>query len=301
MRKPLLVLALLLIFGLTAVLIGLRLRSVKQAVVVPDDRLNVVATFYPLGDFAQHVGGEDVVVTLAAPNGTEPHEFEPTLKDVERYEEADVFIMNGGEVDAWAKDVADEVSRRGGTVVNMSSVIELTGDDPHIWLDPVYAKRMATAIADALAVADKEHAIAYARRAFTYETALSALDTDFATGLKQCRIRHIIVAHDAFSYLAKRYTFTAHPILGLSPEEEPSAKKMAELSALAKRLKVTVVFFEELTNPAFAETVADEARATVKVLSPLEGLTKEDEASGKGYIELMQENLTALRGAMLCQ
>jgi zinc transport system substrate-binding protein len=209
--------------------------------------------------------------------------------------------MNGGEVDAWAKDVADEVTRRGGVVVNMSTLIELTGDDPHIWLDPVYARRMATAIADGLAAADKEHAIAYARRAFTYETELANLDMAFEAGLKKCRVRHVIVAHDAFSYLAKRYTFTAHPILGLSPEEEPSAKKMAELAALAKRLKVKIVFFEELTSPAFAQTIAQEAGATAEVLSPIEGLSEEDQEGGKGYIDLMQENLTALRGAMLCQ
>jgi zinc transport system substrate-binding protein len=109
------------------------------------------------------------------------------------------------------------------------------------------------------------------------------------------------VTHDAFGYLARRYGLTAYAVSGLSPEEEPSARKLAGLARLAREKEIRYIFFEVLASPRLAETIAREVGAGTLVLNPLGGLTKEEMEAGKTYISVMEENLRNLRLALECE
>ena len=108
------------------------------------------------------------------------------------------------------------------------------------------------------------------------------------------------MSHASFAYPAKRYRLTQVPVMGLSPESEPSPAQLAQIVRFARRHKVQYIFFETLVSPKLAETLAREVGAQTLVLNPSEGLTKDDEAAGKGYVELMEDNLTNLRTALDC-
>jgi zinc transport system substrate-binding protein len=122
-----------------------------------EKKLSVVATFYPLEEFARAVGGDTVSVTGIVPAGSEPHEYEPTPQDILSAYEADVFIINGAGLDPWAEKIRPELERRGVAVIQMSERMALLpgtheeGEgspfDPHFWLDPVLARVMVAAIA----------------------------------------------------------------------------------------------------------------------------------------------------------
>jgi zinc transport system substrate-binding protein len=153
----------------------------------------------------------------------------------------------------------------------------------------------------ALTKADPKGRAVYARNADAFEQQLQGLDQRYRAGLAGCAVHVIVTAHEAFGYLAKRYGLQQQGVAGLSPDAEPDAKRIAQLTDLVKRDHIKVVFTETLVSPRIADTLAREAGVTTDVLDPLEGLT--DDAIGKGanYIKVMDTNLTKLRRALECK
>ncbi len=263
--------------------------------------IHIVASFYPVAEFARQAGGSLVDVTTVTPAGVEPHEYEPTSQQVAAMYDADVFLYNGGGIDAWAERIALELEGRGVATVNMSKVVGASVSDPHFWLDPVFAQAEVTLIKNAVMSVDPTHAADYTQNAEAYNAVLAALFADYTSGLAVCDNRTVVTSHDAFAYLAARYHFDTVAIAGLSPEEEPSAGRIAEIAELAKEKNIGYIFFETLVSPRLSQTVANEIGASTLVFNPLEGLTDDDIAAGKSYVSVMRENLSNLRTAMVCR
>lgn len=171
--------------------------------------------------------------------------------------------------------------------------------DPHIWLSSENMTTITTATAEALAEArpDDQHAFRTNSAALTEE--LTALHDEFSAGLATCERREFVVSHAAFGYLADDYDLTQIPIRGLTPDNEPSPARIAEVQQLAREHGVTTIFYETLVSPAVAEAIAGDLNLKTDVLDPLEGLTPE--AKGADYLEVMESNLTALKAANECR
>ena len=105
-----------------------------------------------------------------------------------------------------------------------------------------------------------------------------------------------MTSHEAFGYLARRYDLSEVGISGISPDQEPSARRLAEVAAEARATGTTTIFFETLVSPKVADTIAREVGARTAVLDPLEGLTEPDQ----DYFSVMRGNLAALRTALGC-
>ena len=90
-----------------------------------DKKLNVMASFYPMYDFAVKVGGDKVEVTNMVPAGTEPHDWEPAATDIKNLEDADVFICNGAGMEHWTEDVLDSLENKDLKVVEASEGLTL--------------------------------------------------------------------------------------------------------------------------------------------------------------------------------
>src|SRR3989344_4819300 len=109
--------------------------------------VKVATSFYPLAEFTKQVGGSQVAVVNITPAGAEPHDFEPTPKDVAELFSSKVFIFNGAGFDPWAEKLKPDLEQKGVTVINMSNYFNVI-DDPHIWLDPVFAQKEVESIRD---------------------------------------------------------------------------------------------------------------------------------------------------------
>jgi zinc transport system substrate-binding protein len=156
-------------------------------------------------------------------------------------------------------------------------------------------------IEDALVAVDPEGTAIYEANAERYEAALDTLDRELVTGLADCERREIVTAHAAFGWLADRYDLEQHAIAGISPDDEPSASRLAELADLARDEGVTTVFTETLVSDRVARALAREAGGLrTAVLNPLEGLTREQREAGADYLSVMRENLAVLRDALGC-
>ncbi len=271
--------------------------------------IRVVASFYPLGYFAERIVGDLGTVRVVTPAGAEPHDYEPTPGDVAAMHDAQLVILNGGGLESWGSAVTTQLAGSAtrvlvaGTDLATKQLDEdgIVGADPHVWLDPALAKRQAAAITVALAAADPVHDREYRLSGDRLAAELDALDTEYRQGLSECASRTIVTGHEAFAYLAARYGLTQVGIAGLSPDEEPSPQQLATVADFVRSHGVTTVFFESLASPKFAETLAAETGATTDELNPIEGLTADEVAAGDTYATVMRANLGRLQKALGCQ
>jgi zinc transport system substrate-binding protein len=277
---------------------------------VPTPRLvlQVSASFYPLYFFAQEIAGPAADVVLITPAGAEPHEYEPTAQDIVRIEKSGLVILNGAGLEPWAKNLTDSIRKEKTAFVSVAdaladrTMIE-EGEsvrDPHVWLNPVLAKKVVDHILDGFIQADPANRSLYEANAARLNDKLDALDRSFAAGLSRCATRDIITSHAAFSYMAGQYDLNQVPIAGLSPDAEPSPAELASVADFAKKAQAKYIFFESLVSPKLAQTIAQEVGAQTLVLNPLEGLTADDIKAGKNYFTEMQQNLVNLRTALAC-
>lgn len=269
--------------------------------VAPSGGVRVVASFYPLAEFARQVGGDRVKVVNLTPAGVEPHDFEPSPRDIATVYGANLLILNGAGLDIWAERLRPDMEARGVIVVDMARAMNTFSADPHFWLDPVLAAREVEAIRDILIEVDPAGGDGYRTRAERYLAKLAALDRAYRDGLASCAQREVVTSHAAFGYLAKRYNMSVVSIAGLSPDEEPSPRKLAEVVTLVRERGIQYIFTETLASPKLAQMITDETGAGILVFNPLEGLTEEEIHSGENYIFIMEANLKNLRKALVCQ
>jgi zinc transport system substrate-binding protein len=280
----------------------------KDSAGTPGDRIRVVASFYPMAEAASRVGGERVEVTNLTPAGVEPHDIELSSRQVDRLEDADLLVYLGNGFQPAVEKVAE---RRSTGTLDVLSQVELDDGattaleneedvDPHFWLDPTLMARAADAVSDALAELSPTDAELFSTNAERYKEQLLSLDAELQRGLTGCRRSQIVTAHAAFFYLARRYGLTQLAIAGLSPEAEPDAARLGTLTDEIRAKGITTVFYEDLVSPKVSRALAREAGVKTAVLSPIEGLSKDEAAAGKDYAAVMRNNLAALRDALGC-
>ena len=263
-----------------------------------DDRLRVVASFYPLAEAARRIGGSCVDVVDLTPPGVEPHDLELSSDALEAIVTADVVVYLGGGFQPAIEEAVDEAV---GIVVDVSQDQSTlpspdgTAIDPHLWLDPSRYANIADGIAAGLRAAGAPEGCAVDANAGVFRDELALLDAEFATGLDGCRDEVFVTAHAAFAYLADAYGLRQEAIAGVDPEAGIGARRMAEIRALLIREAVSTVFTEELVAPDVAETLASEVGARTAVLR-----TVEAKPAVGDYASAMRENLRALRGALGC-
>ncbi|MDN3019472.1 metal ABC transporter substrate-binding protein [Paenibacillus sp. BSR1-1] len=268
-------------------------------------KLQIVTTFYPMYYFAKKVAGDSANVELLIPNGVEPHDWEPTAKDMAKIQDADIFIYNSQYFELWTEKVLKSINDSKLKVVEASSGIKMmdalegeehaASKDPHVWLSPVLAQQEVNTIAKALEQADPGNKDQFQKNATSINSELADLDRLYKETIDKAKKKEFVTQHAAFGYLAKQYGLTQIPIAGLSPDVEPTLGKLAELTELTKKKNIKVVYFEEMASSKVAETLAKEIGAKTEVLNPLEGLTKKEQEQGLDYIGVMKKNLDSLK------
>ncbi|RCX23124.1 zinc transport system substrate-binding protein [Fontibacillus phaseoli] len=166
--------------------------------------------------------------------------------------------------------------------------------DPHTWVSPKSAKIIVENIKNSYVEVDPDHRENYEKRYAELVQKLDALDAKFTEELSKTSKHEIVVSHQAFGYLSRDYGLTQHAIMGLSPEAEPRAQDLVNLSNMVKEEGIRYIFFEELVSDKLAKTLASEAGVETLVLNPVEGLTKDQQKAGDNYFTLMEKNLQNL-------
>ena len=280
--------------------------------------ISVVATVSAPYDFARQLVGERGEVTLLLPPGSEAHSYEPSPKDIIEIQNCDLFIYVGGVSDAWVSDVLESVGGEVRTVTLMDCVelleeehvegMEVDEDehegeieyDEHVWTSPRNAELICEKIAAALCEVDPEGAEEYGTALESYCAQLDELDAAF-TEVVENGVRDTVVFGDRFPllYFAKAYVlnyYAAWP--GCADEAEPSAATVTFLIDKVKAEGIPVVFHIELSNEDMADTICNETGAKKMLFSACHNVTRAQFDAGVTYLELMWQNVDALREAL---
>jgi len=262
----------------------------------------VISSFNPLHEFSQIVGQEKVDVTLLVPVGVEPHDWEPTIKDVQQMQKSDIIVINGIGFENWVDDLIE--NNYSGIIVDTSNGINIIQSeeqhdeydsllgDPHIWLNPVYAKIQVQNIANAFSNSDPKNTQFYHTNAEEYNEKLDLLDLKIRSELSTCK-QDFIAFHDAFSYFADEYNLNQHTIVATTNSYgEVTAKTLENVISKARELNIKVIFSEETVNTKTSQIIAHEIGGKVLILSPLEIVSEDN------YISKMTQNLKNLKEAL---
>jgi zinc transport system substrate-binding protein len=272
-------------------------------------RIKIIASIFPLMEFAGEVAAERGEVSLLLPPGAGVHTWQPRASDIMRLAAADLFIYVGAGLEPWIPDLLKSISPQKFKILAVADFLPLEEkkesgqeeDDPHVWLDFGLDRMIVSRVAETLSEIDPAGASLFRRNAATYNEKLRKLDEHFSQSLGQCRHRTFLLAgHAAFGYLARRYHLVQLSLYGLSPDAEPTPRRLLDTIVWARGHTIKTVYMEANTSDRMAKVLAREIQAGILVLNPGANLNKKEWDSGLTFFDIMEENLKNLKKGLIC-
>ena len=249
-------------------------------------RKSIVVTYSVLGSIVKDLVGNKAIVTVSIPNGLDPHEWEPSAKDIETINKADLVIENGLGLEGGLEKTLEAARSKGVQFFTASDYITVrhvgpgegipSGDpdqsigapDPHLWMDPLAMKSIVSALAPALI---KGLNLDVTSQATDLENRLDSLNTEVANTVAQIPRagRKLVTGHESMGYFAQRYGFQLVGVIipSLSSQAGVSAGDLASLKKAIQNNGVKAIFTELGTSPAVAKAIGDETGVKVVELT----------------------------------
>jgi zinc/manganese transport system substrate-binding protein len=276
-------------------------------------RIEVVASFSILGDFARAVGGTRAdVTTLVGPNG-DVHVFTPAPADARKVAAAKVVIVNGLGLEGWLPRLVQASGGHAAIVVASSGVALREADagerhgtrhaegpaDPHAWQSVANAKIYVANIRDGLIAADPSGDAVYRANAAAYLSKLDALDREVREAVERIppERRKVISMHNAFGYFEAAYGIAFVAPQGVSTDSEPSARDIAMTVTQIKSARIPAIFLENLSDERLIRRIAAESGARIGGTLYSDGLSDE-KGDAPTYIAMVRHNIRALTSAL---
>ncbi|HYY92331.1 MAG TPA: zinc ABC transporter substrate-binding protein [Candidatus Dormibacteraeota bacterium] len=263
----------------------------------------VLATFYPVYDFARHIVAGATDVSLLVPMTVDVHDFTPDACSIQQVATAKVLVYSGAGLEPWINQIVSAAhnpnlvqidSSQGVQTITVPPEWQADGRaiDPHIWLDPVTAKQQVNNILQGLVKAFPSDNDTFTANAKSYDSQLDYLNSAIvnATNFHVTKTRYFVTFHTAFAYFAQQYNLTQIPVFGPF-QDSPTAQDIQNVTNAIHQYHLCYVGYESLENPAIPQAIATNTNATLIHMNPIEGLTTADQAAGKTYIDLMYEDL----------
>ena len=292
------------------------------------EKLTIVTTIFPLYDWVTNIVGDtDAQVDMLIDTGVDLHSFQPTVQDIMKISECDVFIYVGGESDAWVDDALKQKTNPDMIVINLMDVLkdqvkeeeiiegmeaeeEEEGEeeedpeyDEHIWLSLKNAGLSCEAIRDVLIQANAKDEQTYKDNAAVYIEKLNALDGEYAQAVKDAKVTTLVFGDRfPFRYMVDDYGLSYYAaFIGCSAESEASFETIVFLSGKVDELGLNYIMKIEGSDGSIAQTVKENTKnkdQEILTLDSLQSVTAQDVADGASYLDIMRKNLTALQKAL---
>ncbi len=236
----------------------------------------VVATTSQIGALTRAVAGDRVSLTVLIGPGVEAHDFEPSVGQVRKINDAGLILRNGIGLDDFLDGVIEGAAQ--ANVVTVTDGVKVAkgaedrgDDDPHVWHDIDNAKQMTLRIAEALAEVDPANASAYDKAAREYLATLDETDREIRALLDPIPAsqRKMVTNHDAFGYFIRRYglEYVGAVFPASGAESQPSAGDIARLEDLIREERVRAIFAEEELDAKIARQISGDTG--VKIVDDL--------------------------------
>jgi zinc transport system substrate-binding protein len=316
LKKVIILPILFLIFG--SILAGC---SEKKESTNENGTITVYTTVYPLQYFTERIAGNLVSVKSIYPPGADEHTFEPSQRDMMNIADADMFFYIGLGLEGFVKKTKTTLKNEGVDFISVGDKLILPensheseeeemkhdeeehhhehGDiDPHVWLDPIYAKELAIAIKDELVTKLPAEEEILEDNLQQLVTELETLHTAFQSTIETAHRKEVIVSHAAFGYWEKRYGLKQISISGISSATEPSQKDLEKIVQVAKEKNLKYILFEQNVSSKLGEIIQDELGAKPLSLHNLATLTENNVQDKETYFSLMNKNIESLKIAL---
>lgn len=291
------------------------------------NKLNIVTTIFPTYDWVREILGAETdraEITMLLDSGVDLHSYQPTVDDIVKISDCDLFLYVGGESDGWVDDALKNAPNKERKVIRLLDVLgdsakaEETVDgmqeeehdheeeaeyDEHIWLSLKNAQVLVAAISEALQESDPARKDTYAANAAAYAEKLSALDGEYRAAVDSGKYKTLLFGDRfPFRYLADDYGldyYAAFP--GCSAETEASFETVSFLAGKMDALGLPCVLTIEGTQHKIAETIVQntaQKNQQVLTMDSMQAVTANDAASGVSYLSIMEKNLSVLKKAL---
>ncbi|CAH2717584.1 High-affinity zinc uptake system binding-protein ZnuA [Neobacillus rhizosphaerae] len=288
----------------------------KDQVQKKKDQLSIYTTVFPLQYFTERIGGKYVDVKTIYPPGADEHTFEPSQKDMMNLADSDLFFYIGLGLEGFVEKAKGTLKNENVTLVptadklnlpkNNHSTEEEAGHDdhdhgdinPHVWVDPLYAKEMAAVIRDSLAKKMPQNKDVFNTNYQKLASELDDLNTQFEQTITNAKHKKIIVTHAAFGYWENRYGIEQISISGLSTSNEPTQKELEKIISIADHDGLHYILFEQNVQSKLGKVVQSEIGARALPIHNLAILSKENIKNKETYFSLMNKNLETLKTAL---
>ena len=258
----------------------------------------IYTSFYPIYDFTSKIVGDKYKVINITPSGEEPHDFEPTPKDIEKLYDSDALLINGLNMEPWLDSAPKEIKNK-AYVVTDSIITRKENNvlDPHVWLSIKNARIELKNIYEYILKLDPINKDYYENNYNEYDKKFADLQTDYKESLKDLTKPYLVTSHAAFGYLCDEFGLTQLYLSGLEPDATPTAKDIEKIINAVNKYKITTIFYEEMVGPEIANKIANETGVKCEVLCTLESLTKDEINNKEDYLTKMYDNLTKIKEA----
>lgn len=285
------------------------------------DELKILCTVAPIYDFAKNLTKDvkGVSVSLLCENGTDMHSYQPTVKDCADIASCDICFYIGGESDLWINELITGSGRNDGAYIDLSSAISErlvdvphneSGEemhdhadkcikDEHIWLSLKNALALLPYMKDRIAEKDPENTEKYSRNCSLYCQEIEKLDSEFETFVSEA-VNDTVIFADRFPFIYLTSDYEIKHIAafaGCSAESEASFETIARLSGALENSRLTAVAVTESSDKRLAKTVIENSgkKAEIVTLDSMQSTTLEEFENGKDYLNIMRNNLEALK------
>lgn len=259
---------------------------------------NIIYTsFYPIYDFTKRIVKDKFSVINLTPYGAEPHDYEPTARNVVEMTKAKALFMNGLGLESYASSLPKDFEKKTYVVTKNIKTISIDNTiDPHVWLSLPNAIQEMKNILEIVQDIDPDNSSYYQCNYEEEEKKFLDLKKEYSLKMGELENRYLVVSHAAFAYLCQDYDLVQISVNGLSPDQEPTAKDMEKILSAVKEYHISTIFYEELVSDEISKKIAEETGAKTEMLSPLEGMSEEDMKT-KDYLSVMRENYDKIIGA----
>lgn len=289
-----------------SVILSLTLMSCSKTSVNtgPDksDETLIVTSFYPMYIFTSNIANN--VEGVKVVNMTEPqtgclHDYQLVPSDMKVLEKADIFVINGAEMESFLDKVTSQLSTL--TIIEAAAGMDLLEDEhgeanPHVWVSISGAIQEVKNITEGLVKADLANEAAYRKNSEEYIERLENLKQSMHEALNDIRTRDIVTFHEAFPYFASEFNLNIITVIEREPGSEPSAGELAATINAIKDAQAKVLFREPQYPAKAAESIAAQTGGKLYILDPV--VTGPKEAPLDSYEKTMEENLNVLIEAL---
>ncbi|MDQ3812258.1 MAG: metal ABC transporter substrate-binding protein, partial [Chloroflexota bacterium] len=276
--------------------------------------LKVVATVAPIADLVRQVAGGRAEVIQLIPDGTDSHSYEPRPSDARLLQQADLIVLNGLHLETPTQRLADANKPPttpylflGESTIGEADWIfdfsfpAVAGDpNPHLWLDPTYARRYAELIAAQLAQLDPDNAGLYQANLASLAARLDQLDRAIFASVATVpeQNRKLLTYHDSWAYFGRRYGLEVIGAIQPSDFSEPSPREVAALIDQVRLYQLPAIFGSEVFPSRVLELIGRETGARYVDSLRDDDLPGPPGAPQHTYLGMMLDNMRVMLGSL---